>query len=129
MFNKIKRLLTITLISAVVGISVSHFAISYISTQINQENKDQVITLNELIESRVDALQMCIQLNYTQSTTIDDCIQMKDMIVKDIYTKLDSMPYTKFYYNFLDSSNTIEEINKLKEIDFSNQNRGSNEKL
>ena len=49
---------------------------------------------------------------------IENCSQMRFKIIEDVHTKLDTMPYTKFYYNYLDSSKTLEEIDRLKDMDF-----------
>ena len=130
MINKMKNLTVITIISTILGLSTSYFVNNYLYSKIIEERDTQFITLEELIGSRIEALRMCVELSYNEEDNLKECSLMQHKIVDDIYTQLDSMPYTKFYYKYLDNNNTLEEIDRLKEIDiFTPNNKAKIEKL
>lgn len=116
MKNRIKRLTIITVVSIILGLAGSYFLNNYLYSKILQEGQNQSITLEELISMKIETLHMCVQLSYGEHKNLTECSNMKNKIVKDIYSKLDEMPYTKFYYKYLDSKDTLETIDRIKDI-------------
>ena len=117
MKNKIKKFVVITISSVLFGMTLSYLLNNFIYSKLVEERSAQAITLEELINMRVEALNMCVQLSYGVDTNLVECSNMKDKIVEDVYSKLDEMPYTKFFYKYLDSKNTLDSIDRIKDID------------
>ena len=116
MKNRIKKLAIITIISTIFGLSASYFLNNYIYSKIIQENKIQAITLEEELSMKIETLHMCVQLSYGEDKNLIECSNMQEKIVDDIYAKLDKMPYTRFYYKYLDSKDTLKTIDRIKDI-------------
>ena len=100
MKNKILRFAIITIVSTVFGLGISYLLNNFIYSKLVEERTTQAITLEELISMRIEALQMCVQLSYGEDENLIGCSNMKDKIVEDVHSKLDEMPYTKFFYKY-----------------------------
>ncbi|XPV70248.1 MAG: hypothetical protein ACNI25_06640 [Halarcobacter sp.] len=118
MKKNFKKLSILAAVGIALGISASTIFSNFLYSKIIEEHSKEVIPLEEIIDSKITALNMCIQLAHLENKKIDGCTKMQHKIADDIYTKLKSMPYTKFYYEYIDKSNFLKEIDALKNLSF-----------